>query len=69
MNWKQHKQNLLDSKDISFSPKGNLMKPKINSGDKVTVSPINDIKKGDIVFCKDELPSPKGLLASTTDLA
>ena len=28
------------------------MKPKINSGDKITVSPTDDIKKGDIVFCK-----------------
>ena len=52
MNYKKHKEDLLKGKDVSFSPKGNSMKPKINSGDKVTVSPISDIKKGDIVFCK-----------------
>jgi len=28
------------------------MKPKINSGDRITISPTKDIKKGDIVFCK-----------------
>ena len=38
---------------VSFKPRGNSMKPKINSGDLVTVSPdISDISKGDIVFCK-----------------
>jgi len=52
MNFKQHKKDLLEGKDVSFSPKGNSMKPKINSGDKVTVSPVDNIKKGDIVFCK-----------------
>ena len=52
LNWKQHKKDLLAGKDVSFCPKGNSMKPKINSGDEVTVSPTDDIKKGDIVFCK-----------------
>jgi len=52
MNWEQHKKDLLKGKDVSFCPKGNSMKPKINSGDKITISPTDDIKKGDIVFCK-----------------
>jgi len=55
MNWEQHKQDLKDGKTVSFRPKGNSMSPKIESGDLVTVKPIEDyekIKKGDIVFCK-----------------
>lgn len=52
MNCKQHKKDLLDGKDVTFCPKGNSMKPKINSGDKITVSPTDEIKKDDIVFCK-----------------
>ena len=53
MNWKQHIEDLENGKNVSLRPKGNSMKPKIYSGDLVTISPdISDIKKGDIVFCK-----------------
>ena len=55
MNWDGHKEELKKGKSVEFRPKGNSMKPKINSGDQITVSPIKDyskIKKGDIVFCK-----------------
>lgn len=38
---------------VSFRPRGNSMKPKINSGDLVTVIPIADPpQKDDIVLCK-----------------
>ena len=52
MNYKRHQQDLLKGKDVSFCPKGNSMKPKINSGDKITVPPTDSIEKDDIVFCK-----------------
>lgn len=39
---------------IQFSPKGNSMKPKIESGQLITVEPVKleDVSEGDIVFCK-----------------
>lgn len=38
---------------VSFRPRGNSMKPKINSGDLVTVSPeIGTLAVGDMVLCK-----------------
>ena len=53
MNWEQHIKDLEDGKNVSFRPKGNSMKPKVCSGDLVTISPeISVIKKGDIIFCK-----------------
>lgn len=53
MNWKLYKENLQEGITTSFRPKGNSMKPRINSGDLVTVSPeIDQIEAGDIVFCK-----------------
>jgi len=53
MNWEKHIKDLEDGKNVSLRPKGNSMKPKVCSGDLVTISPkISGIKKGDIVFCK-----------------
>lgn len=55
MNYELHKDNLAKGETVQFQPKGNSMAPKINSGDLVTVDPVEnygDIEKGDIVFCK-----------------
>jgi SOS-response transcriptional repressor LexA len=54
MNWEQHKEKLAQGETVQFRPKGNSMQPKINSGNLVTVEPVDeyDIEKGDIVFCK-----------------
>ena len=55
MNWEKHKQDLSEGKNVEFRPKGNSMKPKIESGNLVKVEPIKDhtkIQKGDIVLCK-----------------
>lgn len=53
MNWELHVENLKKGEKVTFRPKGNSMKPKINSGDQVTVSSdISDLKENDAVFCK-----------------
>jgi signal peptidase I len=55
MNWNEHRENLKQGKKVQFRPKGNSMQPIIESGNLVTVEPIEDhkkIKKGDVVFCK-----------------
>ncbi len=53
MNWQLHVEKLKNGETVSFRPKGNSMKPKIESGNKVTVSPdISNLNAGDIAFCK-----------------
>lgn len=55
MNWEHHKEELKKGNVVEFRPKGNSMQPKIESGQKVTVEPIQDheeVEKGDIVLCK-----------------
>lgn len=53
MNWAGHIEKLQKGEEVSFRPKGNSMKGKIESGDLVTVSPdLKDLDVGDIVFCK-----------------
>lgn len=53
MNWKLHIENLQKGEQVSFRPKGNSMKGRIESGNLVTVSPdISDLKEGDAVLCK-----------------
>ena len=55
MGWAvNHIKKLQDGETVQFRPHGNSMKGKINSGNLVTVEPIDDqeIKKGDIVLCK-----------------
>jgi len=40
--------------NVQFRPRGNSMKPKIESGQLITVEPVKleDVSEGDIVFCK-----------------
>jgi len=53
MNWTQHIESLRNGDSVAIRPKGNSMKPKIDSGNLVTIDPITEpIKKNDIVFCK-----------------
>ena len=53
MNWTQHIESLRNGNSVVIKPKGNSMKPKIDSGNLVTIDPeISSIKKGDIVLCK-----------------
>jgi phage repressor protein C with HTH and peptisase S24 domain len=53
MNWNLHKENLGKGEKVSFRPKGNSMKGRIESGQLITVSPdIDNVDVNDIVFCK-----------------
>jgi len=54
MGWASfHMMKLDKGITVQFRPRGNSMKPRINSGDLVTVSPdIQNLKVGDIVLCK-----------------
>lgn len=54
MSWaKIHIEKLQKGETVSFRPKGNSMKPKIESGDLVTVSPdLSALAADDIVLCK-----------------
>lgn len=47
-------QKLLQGETVSFRPKGNSMKPKIESGQLCTVEPLGERlpEEGDIVLCK-----------------
>ena len=53
--WYKHPlDELVAGREVSFRPHGNSMTPIIKSGQLVTVSPckLDDLKKGDVVFCK-----------------
>lgn len=53
VNYNELVLKLQKGETIQFRPRGNSMQPKIESGQLVTVSPVNgDLKKGDIVLCK-----------------
>lgn len=54
MNYHDHVKNLKEGKTVQFRPKGSSMTPRIESGQLVTVSPVNpeEVEKGDIVLCK-----------------
>lgn len=52
MFWELHVERLEKGEETSFRPKGNSMKPLINSGQKVTVKPDISMNVGDIVLCK-----------------
>ena len=53
MNWSLHIEKLKKGDTVSFRPKGNSMKGKIESGNLVTVSPdLADLTEDDIVLCK-----------------
>lgn len=55
MSWATHYiEKLKTGETVQFRPRGNSMKGKIESGQLVTVEPINgrQLSKGDIVLCK-----------------
>jgi len=55
MSWATHYiEKLSNGETVQFRPRGNSMKGKIESGQLVTVEPLNGktLKKGDIVLCK-----------------
>lgn len=52
MNWDLHRERLSEGKSVQFRPKGNSMKPRINSGELVTVEPVDAVEIEDAVFCK-----------------
>jgi SOS-response transcriptional repressor LexA len=54
VNWELYREKLAAGEEVSFRPRGNSMKPRICSGQLVTVSPCEpeDVQKGDVVFCK-----------------
>jgi SOS-response transcriptional repressor LexA len=55
MSWATHYiAALKEGKTVKFRPRGNSMSGKIESGQLVTVTPLNGItlKQGDIVLCK-----------------
>ena len=55
MSWANHYiEKLKDGETVQFRPRGNSMKGKIESGQLVTVVPVNgkSLQKGDIVLCK-----------------
>lgn len=47
-------EKLKNGEAVSFRPRGNSMSPIIQSGDLVTVAPVNvdTLKVGDVVLCK-----------------
>jgi hypothetical protein len=50
-----HIANLKTGQPVSFRPRGNSMRPKIESGQLCTVEPVTDtslLSVGDIVLCK-----------------
>lgn len=50
-----HIERLKEGETIQCKPRGNSMKGKIDSGEEVTIKPIDDeidIEVGDIVLCK-----------------
>lgn len=53
--FKQAIQKLLKGETVEIRPRGNSMRPKIKSGQLVTIEPIKDfgsLKKGEIVLVK-----------------
>ncbi len=55
MGWATHHiEKLKNNETVQLRPRGNSMKGKINSGQLVTVAPIDkrELKIGDIVLCK-----------------
>lgn len=55
MSWATHYiQQLMEGRTVSFRPRGNSMRGKIDSGQLCTVEPItaDALQVGDIVLCK-----------------
>ncbi len=53
-NYNEYVKKLKEGQTVQFRPRGNSMKPKIESGQLVTVAPVTpeEVEKGDIVLCK-----------------
>lgn len=50
---KHFADKLTNGETVQCRPRGNSMTPKLKSGQLITISPdINDLHKGDVVFCK-----------------
>jgi phage repressor protein C with HTH and peptisase S24 domain len=50
---KQFADQLLEGRVVQCRPRGRSMTPRLKSGQLITISPeIEDLHKGDIVFCK-----------------
>lgn len=50
-----HIKKLSEGETVEFRPRGNSMKPLVNSGDLVVVEPVTEeteLEKDDIVLCK-----------------
>ncbi len=44
---------LIKGETVQCRPRGSSMKPRINSGQLITISPdVSELNKGDVVFCK-----------------
>ena len=55
MSWANYYiEKLKSGETVQFRPRGNSMKGKVESGQLVTIVPINgkELQKGDIVLCK-----------------
>lgn len=54
MGWAtRHIADLLEGRTVVCRPKGQSMRPRINSGDRVTIEPLTrDPQVSDIVLCK-----------------
>lgn len=53
MGWaSQYIKKLQAGETVQFRPRGNSMKPRIESGQLCTVEPANTIEVGDVVLCK-----------------
>jgi phage repressor protein C with HTH and peptisase S24 domain len=53
MHWDEYRQLLLKGEIVKCRPKGNSMKPRIYSGQLITIAPdISKVTAGDIVFCR-----------------
>lgn len=52
--YQEYVKQLRLGQNVQFRPRGNSMKPKIESGQLITVEPVKqeDVEEGDIVFCK-----------------
>ena len=53
-NYMAYVQKLKDGETVAFRPRGNSMLPRIKSGQLLTIAPVplDELKKGDVVFCK-----------------
>ena len=53
MSWQQYVDVLTSGSEVSFRPRGNSMKPRIKSGQLVTLSPnLESLAVGDVVLCR-----------------